>query len=140
LSSGIIVLQELHQRKELYFDGAGDPEALLSFGFQQLSQLEQLKMVLLNGAKACNIFWVIEGAASIEASSTLKGTIMTHAGATTMGAEGNLEGRLFSIVGAISLDSGAVSVASEILVVDLGVLSTFFFLVVKVPLLMEVLR
>jgi hypothetical protein len=39
---------------------------------------------------------------------------MTHAGALTMGAEGNLEGRLFSIVGAISLDSGAVSVASEI--------------------------
>jgi hypothetical protein len=30
---------------------------------------------------------------------------MTHAGATTI-AEGNLEGRLFSIVGAISLDSG----------------------------------
>jgi hypothetical protein len=44
-----------------------------------------------------------------------------------MGAEGNLEGRLFSIVGAISLDSGAVSVASGNLVVDLGVLSTFFF-------------
>jgi hypothetical protein len=55
-----------------------------------------------------------------------------------MGAEGNLEGRLFSIVGAISLDSGAVS-GFRNLVVDLGVLSTLFFLVVKVPLLMEVL-
>jgi hypothetical protein len=39
----------------------------LSFGFQQLSAGTATKMVLLNGAKACNIFWVIEGAASIEA-------------------------------------------------------------------------
>jgi hypothetical protein len=55
---------------------------------------------------------------------------MTHAGAITMGAEGNLEGRLFSIVGAISLDSGAF-VASGESVIDLGVLSTFFFIVVQ---------
>jgi hypothetical protein len=68
-----------------------DPDALLSFGFQQLSQLEQLKMVLLNGAKACNIFWVIEGAFN-QASSTLKGTIMTHAGAITMVPKGTWKG------------------------------------------------
>jgi hypothetical protein len=45
------------------------------------------------------------------------------------------EGRLFSIVGAISLDSGALFFRNS--GSDLGVLSTFFFLVVQV-LLMEV--
>jgi hypothetical protein len=51
---------------------------------------------------------------------------MTHAGATTMGAEGNLEGRLSLNCRAISLDSGAVSVAWKF-GIDLGVLSTLFF-------------
>jgi hypothetical protein len=35
-------------------------------GFSFFSR-NSYKMVLLNGAKACNVFWVIEGAASIEA-------------------------------------------------------------------------
>jgi hypothetical protein len=77
LSQVFIVLQELHQRwGTLYFDGAGDPDALLSFGFQLLQQ-QQLRNGFAERRKS-NIFWVIEGAASIEASSTLKGTIMTH--------------------------------------------------------------
>jgi hypothetical protein len=84
-------------------------------------------MVLLNGAKASNIFWVIEGAASIKASTTLKGTVFTNSGAITMEAGGNLEGRLFSIVGAISVNTVKAIIPSGISVIDLGVLSTFIY-------------
>jgi hypothetical protein len=112
----------------LYFDGAGDPDSLFVIRIPAaFSAAAATKMVLLNGAKACNVFWVIEGAASIAASTTIKGTVITHAGAITMGAAGHLEGRLFSIVGAISFDSGIAFVPSGDSVIDLAVLSTFVF-------------
>ncbi|TDE26869.1 MULTISPECIES: ice-binding family protein [Flavobacterium] len=112
----------------LYFDGQGNPDALFVIRIDgAFSAGEATKMVLLNGAKASNIFWVIEGAASIEASTILKGTVITHAGAITMGAGGNLEGRLFSIVGAISVNAVKTIIPSGISVIDLGVLSTFIY-------------
>ncbi|MDI5951282.1 ice-binding family protein [Flavobacterium yafengii] len=112
----------------LYFDGQGNPDALFVIRIDgAFSAGVATKMVLLNGAKASNIFWVIEGAASIEASTILKGTVITHAGAITMGAGGNLEGRLFSIVGAISVNTVKTIIPSGISVIDLGVLSTFIY-------------
>ena len=112
----------------LYFDGQGNPDALFVMRIgAAFSAGVATKMVLLNGARASNIFWVIEGAASIEASTILKGTVITHAGAITMGAGGNLEGRLFSIVGAISVNTVKTVIPSGISVIDLGVLSTFIY-------------
>ncbi len=112
----------------LYFDGAGNPDALFVIRISAaFSAGTATKMVLLNGAKASNIFWVIEGAASIEASTTFKGTIITHAGAITIASGGNLEGRLFSIVGAISFNTGTAYIPSGNSVINMGVLSTFIF-------------
>jgi hypothetical protein len=112
----------------LYFDGAGNPDALFVIRISAaFSAGTATKMVLLNGAKASNIFWVIEGAASIEASTIFKGTIITHAGAITIASGGNLEGRLFSIVGAISFNTGTAYIPSGNSVINMGVLSTFIF-------------
>ncbi|MFV8323900.1 ice-binding family protein [Flavobacterium sp. LS2R12] len=112
----------------LYFDGQGNPDALFVIRINgALSAGVTTKMVLLNGAKARNVFWVIEGAASIEASTIIKGTVITNSGAITMGAGGNLEGRLFSIVGAISVNTVNAIIPSGISVIDLGVLSTFIY-------------
>ena len=112
----------------IYFDDAGDPDALfvirLSAAF---STAASTKMVLLNGAKASNIFWVIEGAASIAASTILKGTVITHAGAISMVSGGDLEGRLFAIVGAVSFSTGTAIIPSGNPGIDLGVLSSFIF-------------
>ena len=112
----------------LYFDGQGNPDALFVVRINgALSAGVTTKMVLLNEAKARNVFWVIEGAASIEASAIIKGTVITNSGAITMGAGGNLEGRLFSIVGAISVNTVKTIIPSGISVIDLGVLSTFIY-------------
>jgi hypothetical protein len=112
----------------LYFDGQGNPDALFVVRINgALSAGVTTKMVLLNEAKARNVFWVIEGAASIEASTIIKGTVITNSGAITMGAGGNLEGRLFSIVGAISVNTVKTIIPSGISVIDLGVLSTFIY-------------
>ena len=112
----------------LYFDRQGNPDALFVIRINgALSAGITTKMVLLNAAQARNIFWVIEGAASIEASTIFKGTVITNSGAITMGAGGNLEGRLFSIVGAISVNTVKTIMPSGISVIDLGLLSTFIY-------------
>ena len=112
----------------LYFDGQGNPDALFVVRINgAFSAGVTTKMVLLNEAKARNVFWIIEGASSIEASTIIKGTVITNSGAITMGAGGNLEGRLFSIVGAISVNTVVTIMPSGISVIDLGVLSTFIY-------------
>jgi hypothetical protein len=112
----------------LYFDGQGNPDALFVVRINgAFSAGVTTKMVLLNEAKARNVFWVIEGATLIEASTIIKGTVIANSGAITMGAGGNLEGRLFSIVGAISVNTVVTIMPSGISVIDLGVLSTFIY-------------
>jgi hypothetical protein len=58
---------------------------------------------LINGATACNVFWVAEGAISMAASTTMRGTLIAHNGAIDMGAGGILEGRELSTTGAVSV-------------------------------------
>jgi hypothetical protein len=64
------------------------------------------KVILINGAKASNVFWIAEGAISVGAASTIKGNLLAHTGAVSMGAGCDLEGRMFSTTGAVTLDSG----------------------------------
>ncbi|MBX9889346.1 MAG: DUF3494 domain-containing protein [Flavobacteriaceae bacterium] len=112
----------------LYFDGEKNPDALFVIRIAgAFSVGASAKMVLLNGAKVSNIFWVVEGATSIEASSIVKGTVITNAGAITMKAGGNLEGRLFALTGAVEFNSGTARLPSGNSVINLGVLSTFVF-------------
>ena len=58
---------------------------------------------LINGAVACNVFWVAEGAISMAASTTMRGTLIANNGAIDMGAGGILEGRELSTTGAVSV-------------------------------------
>jgi hypothetical protein len=110
------------------FDGGGNPDALFVIRIgAAFSTASMTKMVLLNGAKASNIFWVVEGAASMAASTILKGTVITNGGAIAMAAGGDLEGRLFAITGAVSFSTGTAIIPSGNSGIDLGVLSTFGF-------------
>ncbi|MDI5899630.1 ice-binding family protein [Flavobacterium yafengii] len=110
------------------FDGQGNPDALFVIRIgAAFATAASTNMVLLNGAKASNIFWVIEGAASMGASTILKGTVITNAGAIAIAAGADLEGRLFAITGAVGFSTGTAIIPLENSVIDLGVLSTFVF-------------
>ena len=90
-------------------DGGGDPDAIFIFKFNgAFAAGAQSKVILSNGTRRCNVFWISEGATSIGAFSYMKGTILAHGGAATMGAGGNLEGRLLSTGGAIGFSTGVV--------------------------------
>ncbi|MDB5223510.1 MAG: hypothetical protein JWN83_2177 [Chitinophagaceae bacterium] len=58
---------------------------------------------LINGALACKVFWIAEGAISMAALTTMRGTLIANNGALDMGDGGLLEGRAFSTAGAVSV-------------------------------------
>jgi hypothetical protein len=90
-------------------DGQNNPDAIFIFKFNgAFAAAAQSKVILSNGTRRCNVFWISEGAASIGSFSTIKGTVLAHNGAATMGAGGNLEGRLLSTGGAIGFSTGVV--------------------------------
>lgn len=112
----------------LNFDANGNPDALFVFRIAAaFSTAANTKMVLLHGAKACNIFWVVEAATSFASSTKLKGTVIAREGAVAMATNGELEGRLFSFVGAINFGPGKAIIPSGNSIINLGTLSSFIF-------------
>jgi predicted acyltransferase (DUF342 family) len=61
------------------------------------------RAVLINGANASNIFWVVEGAVTLGANSVFVGNIISR-GAITVGATSTVEGRALTTNGAVTLD------------------------------------
>lgn len=82
-------------------------------------------IVLANGAEARNVFWVSEGSPSVGAGSTMKGTMIGHNGAASMAATGSLEGRLLTILGAVTFGPGTAIIPTGISPINLGVLASF---------------
>jgi len=91
----------------LILDGQGNPNATFIFKFGgAFATAAQSKVLLINGANRCKIFWVAEGAISMGTFSFMKGTLIAHNGANTIGANGNIEGRMLSTAGAIGFSAG----------------------------------
>ena len=88
----------------LTFDAQGNPNAVFIIKTGgALTTAAGAAVTLINGAVACNVFWVAEGAISMAASTTMRGTLIAHNGAIDMGAGGILEGRELSTTGAVSV-------------------------------------
>jgi hypothetical protein len=63
----------------LTLDAQGDPDAV--FIFQTASTLKTAvasSVVLVNGAQACNVFWKVGSAATLNATTSFVGTVMAH--------------------------------------------------------------
>ncbi|MBC7616214.1 MAG: DUF3494 domain-containing protein, partial [Pedobacter sp.] len=95
-------------------DAQNNPNATFVFKFAgAFSVGAQSKIILANGARRCNVFWiggagVATGAVSIGAASDLKGTFLSHGGACTSGDGLFLSGRLLSTDGAATTYAGIV--------------------------------
>jgi len=86
----------------LTLDAQNNPSAkfILKFGGAFTSGT-YATVLLSNGAQANNIYWIVEGAFSLATNCTFKGTIITN-GAISIGANNNMNCKLFSVSGAIS--------------------------------------
>jgi outer membrane protein OmpA-like peptidoglycan-associated protein len=87
------------------FNANGDPNAYFIIqGDGTLNTTASTSMVLAGGAQSSHIFWVVEGAATLGASSSFLGTILSH-GAVTVGASSHFAGRAISVTAAVTLDA-----------------------------------
>ncbi len=94
---------------DLTLDGSGNPNATFIFQLQgPLSTGTNSKVKLINGAKACNVFWKVEGLVSMASGSTMRGNIVANNAAINMMAGDTLEGRAFSTAGAITINGSMV--------------------------------
>lgn len=91
----------------LILDGGQNPDAIFIFKFAgAFSASAGSKVVLANLARINNVFWITDGAISLGASSTIKGTLIANQGAVSIGAGSQFEGHIFSMGGAISIGPG----------------------------------
>ena len=104
----------------LILDAQGNSDALFVFktGGAMAAGAATI-IVLANGAEARNVFWVSEGAPSVGAGSTVKGTMIGHNGAASMAATGSLEGRLLTILGAVTFGPGTAIIPTGISPINL---------------------
>jgi hypothetical protein len=96
----------------LTLNGAGNPNAV--FIFKAASTVvtgSASKVVLENGAQACNVYWQVGSSATLGTDSTFVGTVMalTSITATT---HVTIDGRLLARNGAVTLDSDTITPTS----------------------------
>jgi len=89
----------------LTLDAKGDPNAVFIFQIDgAFSTNAASEIHLINEAKACNVFWKIEGLVSLASGTNMKGTIIANNSAILINTGSSLEGRALSTAGAISID------------------------------------
>ena len=94
----------------LFLNAEGNSNAVFVFKIKgALSTSTYSKVVLKNGALAKNVFWMVDGAVSINDYSIFKGTIICNNGAINLMTGVNMEGRALSTTGALNTSAIDIS-------------------------------
>ncbi len=89
----------------LTLDAKGDSNAVFIFKINgTFSSGANAKIILINGAQACNVFWKVEGAVSLASGTTMRGTVIANNAAIDISASDTLEGRALSTSGAVTVN------------------------------------
>lgn len=99
------------QSGNLSLDARGDTDAV--WIFQVANDLITQggsggNIILLNGAQAKNIFWIIGGSAALGASTIFKGNVLAT-NSITLNSGANVEGRLFSRNESVSMSTNIIN-------------------------------
>ncbi len=95
---------------DLTLDGKGDPNAI--FIFQIATTLDVSvgrSVVLMNGAKASNVFWQVGTSANLGANSVFKGSILADQ-SISLQTGANVQGRLLARIGGVTMQSNVINV------------------------------
>ena len=89
----------------LNLNAAGDTNAVFIFKIQgPLSTNANSSITLLNGAKACNVYWKVEGLVDMASGTKMRGNVIANNAAINISAKVTLEGRALSTSGAITVN------------------------------------
>ncbi len=100
---------------DLILDGGGNPGAIFIFQIDgALSTNPSSRILLINGANLCNVYWQINGAFNGGGNTLFQGTILA-AGAINLANGAQLNGRGLSTEGAISTSANVVTLSNACL-------------------------
>ncbi|PJA08424.1 MAG: hypothetical protein COX70_03645 [Flavobacteriales bacterium CG_4_10_14_0_2_um_filter_32_8] len=89
----------------LYLNAQGNANAVFIFQIAgPLSTNAGSQIKLINNAKACNVFWKVEGLVDMTTETSMKGTVIANNAAILIHTGCTLEGRALSTAGAITVD------------------------------------
>jgi hypothetical protein len=87
----------------LTLDAEGNSNAVFIFKFGGAFTTTAITTVnLINGALADNVFWISNGAMAMATKTNMKGTLIANPGAVSAGDGCSIDGRMFSVSGAVS--------------------------------------
>jgi gliding motility-associated-like protein len=93
----------------IILDAQNNPNAVFIFQLNgAFNTSANSKVNLVNGAKACNVFWKVEGAVNMAAGTKIMGTIIANNALINISAGDTLEGRALSINGAVSVNEALI--------------------------------
>ncbi|MGJ6966138.1 ice-binding family protein [Streptosporangium sp. G11] len=93
---------------DLTLDGQGNPNAVFVFRAPGLVTSPASTVRLINGAQACNVFWQVDGSATLGAGSRFIGNVLAL-NSITAGAGATVDGRLLAREGTVNLDTTTVT-------------------------------
>ena len=98
----------------LTLDAQGDPNAIFIFkAASTLITASASNVVLVNGAQASNVYWVVGSSATLGTNSILEGNVLAQASITvTTGV--SLDGRALARTAAVTLDTDTITVPTTI--------------------------
>lgn len=108
LTEGVYGSDTLGLTGTLTLDAEGVPEAV--FIFQAASTLitaPDSSVALINGASACNVYWQIGSSATLDTSTSFKGTILALT-SIALNTGATLEGRALARNGEVTLDANVI--------------------------------
>jgi gliding motility-associated-like protein len=90
----------------LFLNGEGNPNAVFVIKiFGALSTSTYSNVVLKNGTQSRNVYWLVNGAVSINDYSVFRGTIIANNGAINFAIGSLLDGRALTTVGAVNVNA-----------------------------------
>jgi hypothetical protein len=94
---------------DLTLDALGEEDAVFVFQIgSTLTVSSNRRLILVNGARSTNVYWLVGSSATLEVTCDFAGTILADQ-SITMGTGAILNGRAMARAGAVTMDSNTIS-------------------------------